>query len=59
MKHVMPILPYSHAALAPAMSAETIEFHYGRHLQTYVDNLNRLIKGTLYEDMDLTQEEFY
>lgn len=55
MKHVMPILPYSHAALAPAMSAETIEFHYGRHLQTYVDNLNRLIKGTLYEDMELEE----
>lgn len=51
----MPLLPYAHAALAPAMSQETIDYHYGRHLQTYVDNLNRLVKGTLYEDMELEE----
>ena len=37
------------------MSKETIEYHYGRHLQTYVDNLNALIVGTPYEDMELEE----
>ena len=36
MKHTMPLLPYPMEALAPKMSKETIEFHYGKHLQTYV-----------------------
>lgn len=49
MTHVMPILPYEMEALAPQMSKETLEFHYGKHLQTYVDNLNRLIVGTPFE----------
>ena len=49
----MPELPYSKDALAPAMSAETLEFHYGKHLQTYIDNLNRMIEGTPFEDMPL------
>lgn len=53
MKHLMPELPYGKDELAPAMSAETLEFHYGKHLQTYIDNLNRLIEGTPYEDMSL------
>lgn len=51
MKHSLPELPYSQYALAPAMSAETIEYHYGKHLQTYIDNLNRMIEGSPYEDM--------
>lgn len=55
MKHEMPILPYAQAALAPRMSEETIAYHYGKHLQTYIDNLNRLIAGTLYEDMELEE----
>ena len=42
-------------ALAPKMSAETFEYHYGKHLQTYVDNLNRLIAGTPYEEMSLEE----
>lgn len=42
-------------ALAPKMSRETLEFHYGKHLQAYVDNLNRLIQGTPYEDMALEE----
>lgn len=55
MKHLMPQLPFSPEALAPKISAETIEYHYGKHLQTYVDNLNRLVAGTLYEDMSLCE----
>ena len=51
MKHSLPELPYSQYALAPAMSAETLEYHYGKHLQTYIDNLNRMIEGSPYEDM--------
>ena len=43
MNHPMPSLPYAAEALAPYMSKETIDFHYGKHLQTYVDNLNKLI----------------
>lgn len=55
MKHLMPALPYALNALEPRMSAETVAFHYGKHLQTYVDNLNRLIVGTDYEDMQLEE----
>ena len=46
MKHTMPELPYALEALAPKMSKETLDYHYGKHLQTYVDNLNKLIPGT-------------
>lgn len=53
MKHFLPELPYASDALAPRMSKETFEYHYGKHLQTYIDNLNRLIEGTPYEDMPL------
>ena len=55
MNHPMPSLPYAAEALAPHMSKETIDFHYGKHLQTYVDNLNKLIPGTPYEKMSLEQ----
>lgn len=55
MRHEMPTLLYAPDALAPHMSAETLKFHHGKHLQTYVDNLNRLIEGTLYEDMELEE----
>lgn len=55
MRHEMPTLLYAPEALAPHISAETMKFHYGKHLQTYVDNLNRLIEGTLYEDMELEE----
>ena len=55
MTHEMPKLPYAQDALAPAISQKTIEFHYGKHLQTYVDNLNKLVKGSEYEN--LTAEE--
>lgn len=43
MKHLLPELPYQLEALAPKMSKETLEYHYGKHLQTYIDNLNKLI----------------
>lgn len=49
----MPQLPYTMEALAPYMSRETLEYHYGKHLQTYVDNLNKLIAGTPFENMTL------
>lgn len=55
MKHEMPQLPYPLDALAPKMSAETLEYHYGRHLKTYLENLNRLIAGTPYEDLPLDE----
>ena len=55
MKHTMPELPYAMEALAPKMSRETLEYHYGRHLKTYVDNLNRLIAGTPYEELPLDE----
>ena len=48
-------LPYAQDALEPVISRETIEFHYGKHLQTYVDNLNKLVAGTEYEGMTLEE----
>lgn len=53
MIYTLPPLPYASDALEPQMSQETIEYHYGRHLQTYIDNLNNLIAGTPYEKMAL------
>lgn len=49
MTYNMPILPYAKDALAPAISEETINYHYGKHLQTYVNNLNALVKDTPFE----------
>lgn len=49
----LPILPYEHGALAPVISRSTIDFHYGKHLQTYIDNLNKLIEGTPLEQAGL------
>ena len=46
-------LPYAPDALAPAISAQTLSFHHGKHLQGYVDNLNKLIAGTEFESMSL------
>ena len=48
-------LPFARDALAPAMSAETIDFHYGRHLAAYIKNTNDLIAGTKYADAPLYQ----
>ena len=55
MKHLMPQLPYGMDELVPFFSKETLEFHYGKHLQTYVDNLNKLIVGTEFEEMPLEE----
>lgn len=53
MKFELPILPYAQDALAPHISSETIEYHYGKHHQTYVTNLNNLIAGTEFENETL------
>ncbi len=55
MIHSLPELPYAPDALAPAISAETVEFHYGKHFQTYIDNLNKMIEGSPYEDMEIEE----
>ena len=49
----LPALPYARDALAPHISAETLDYHYGKHHQAYVTNLNNLIKGTDNENLDL------
>jgi Fe-Mn family superoxide dismutase len=49
----LPALPYARDALAPHISAETLDYHYGKHHQAYVTNLNNLIKGTQFENSDL------
>ena len=49
----LPALPYAKDALAPHISEETLEFHYGKHHQTYVTNLNNLIAGTSFENASL------
>ncbi|MFZ5520234.1 MAG: superoxide dismutase [Pseudomonadota bacterium] len=53
MEHTLPPLPYAQDALAPHLSKETLEYHYGKHHQAYVTNLNNLIKGTEFENADL------
>ena len=53
MKHELPALPYEKNALEPFISAETIDYHYGKHHQTYVTNLNNLIAGTEFENLSL------
>lgn len=53
MKHELPALPYEKNALEPFISAETIDYHYGKHHQTYVTNLNNLIAGTEFETLSL------
>ena len=53
MEHTLPPLPYAKDALAPHISAETLEYHYGKHHATYVANLNKLIPGTEFESLPL------
>lgn len=55
MEHKLPALPYAMDALAPHISQETLEYHYGKHHQTYVTNLNNLIKGTEFENASLEE----
>ena len=51
----LPPLPYDRTALEPHISGETIDFHYGKHHQAYVTNLNNLIKGTEFESLPLEE----
>lgn len=53
MEHKLPALPYSMDALEPTVSKETLEYHYNKHHQAYVTNLNKLIVGTEFENMSL------
>jgi Fe-Mn family superoxide dismutase len=55
MTFELPALPYAKDALAPHISAETIEYHYGKHHQTYVTNLNNLVPGTEFEGLTLEE----
>lgn len=55
MKYIQPELPYDSAALAPAISEETVRFHYGKHEKAYIDNLNAMIKDTHFENMSLEE----
>ena len=55
MEHVLPELPYDKKALEPHISAETLEYHHGKHHKAYVDNLNNLQKGTEFENKTLEE----
>ena len=55
MAFELPPLPWAKDALAPTISAETIDYHYGKHHKTYVDNLNKFAPGTKYESMSLEE----
>lgn len=55
MIHELPALPFDMDALAPYISRETLEYHYGKHHKAYVDNLNKLIPGTEFENMNLEE----
>jgi Fe-Mn family superoxide dismutase len=51
----LPALPYDRAALEPHISAETLDYHHGKHHKAYVDNLNRLTEGTAFDGMALEE----
>ncbi len=55
MQHQLPELPYAKEALAPYISAETLDYHHGKHHQAYVNNLNKLIPGTEFEALPLEE----
>ncbi len=55
MKHELPALPFAQDALAPVISAETLDYHYGKHHNAYVTNLNNLVPGTEFENSTLEQ----
>ena len=55
MEHKLPALPYSLEALEPIISKQTLEYHYGKHHQAYVTNLNKLIIGTEFENLSLEE----
>ena len=55
MAHELPALPYAQDALEPVISAETLDYHYGKHHQAYVTNLNNLVPGTEFESASLEE----
>ena len=55
MKYELPPLPYDRKALEPVISAQTIDFHYGKHEQAYINKLNELIAGTIFEKYELEE----
>jgi Superoxide dismutase len=55
MKFESPALPYAPNALEPVISQKTIDFHWGRHLQAYLNNLNKLVPGTAFENASLEE----
>ncbi len=55
MKHELPPLPYEKTALEPFITAETLDYHYSKHHQAYVTNLNNLIPGTEFEHLSLEE----
>ena len=55
MKHLLPQLPYALNELAPRMSLDTMNFHYGKHLQAYLDNVNHLVDNTSFAEMPLKE----
>ena len=55
MEHQLPPLPYARDALVPHMSSETFDYHYGKHHQAYVTNLNKLIKGSEFDNSSLEE----
>jgi len=55
MSFTLPELPYARDALVPHMSAETLDFHYGKHHKTYVDNANKMVVGTEFENMPIEE----
>ena len=55
MEHRLPELPFAREALEPHISAETLQYHHGKHHAAYVANLNKLIPGTEFEDLPLEE----
>lgn len=55
MPFELPALPYAMDALEPVLTQETLSYHYGKHHQTYVNNLNQLVQGTAYESASLEE----
>jgi Fe-Mn family superoxide dismutase len=53
MSFTLPELPYDKSAFGKAISVETFDYHYGKHHQTYVNNLNQLVKGTQWDGKSL------